>query len=78
MWKDWDHASPIDYGPVYQEHQGKTLPVFWGCHEVGAGEAFVASHTPKSIDGRYFGMTRIADAHHARPLWTWGEPYGNR
>lgn len=64
-------VNGVDFGPVYQEHQGKPLPVFWGCHVVGDGEIFVASHEPKSLDGRYFGMTRVADARRVVPLWTW-------
>ena len=59
------------YGAVYQEHRGNPLPVFWGCHVVGAGEVFVASHEPKSLDGRYFGMTHVEDVRRAVPLWTW-------
>lgn len=58
------------YGTVYQAHQGTPLPVFWGCHSVGEGEIFVASHQPKSLDGRYMGMTRLSTARRARPLWT--------
>jgi type IV secretory pathway protease TraF len=65
----WVHGEP--YGPVYQEHKGKPLPVFWGCHVVGEGEVFVASHELKSLDGRYFGMTRVADVRRVVPLWTW-------
>jgi type IV secretory pathway protease TraF len=65
----WVQGEP--YGAVYQEHRGKPLPVFWGCHVVGAGEVFVASHEPMSLDGRYFGMTRVAEARRVVPLWTW-------
>ena len=65
----WVHGE--SYGAVYQEHKGQPLPVFWGCHVVGAGEVFVASHAPKSLDGRYFGMTRVVDAHKVLLLWTW-------
>ena len=61
----------IFYGAVYQEHKGKPLPVFWGCHVVKEGEVFVASHEDKSIDGRYLGMTRMEDAHKVVPVWTW-------
>jgi type IV secretory pathway protease TraF len=63
-------VNGVDYGPVYEEHKGKPLPVFWGCHVVGAGEIFVASHAPKSLDGCYVGMTRIEDARKIVPLWT--------
>jgi type IV secretory pathway protease TraF len=65
----WVHGAP--YGAVYQEHKGKPLPVFWGCHVVRAGEVFVASHEPKSLDGRYFGMTRTQDGWLAVPIITW-------
>jgi type IV secretory pathway protease TraF len=59
------------YGAVYQEHKGKPLPVFWGCHEVEDGEVFVASHEDKSLDGRYFGMTHAEDVLRVVPVWTW-------
>ena len=61
----WVQGEP--YGAVYQEHRGKPLPVFWGCHVVGAGEVFVASHEPRSLDGRYFGMTRVDGGAPGRP-----------
>ena len=61
----------VFYGVVYATWRGKPLPVFWGCHVVGDGEVFVASHEPKSLDGRYFGLTRVEDARRAVPVWTW-------
>ena len=65
----WVQGEP--YGRVYQEHRGKPLPVFWGCHVVEAGEVFVASHEPMSLDGRYFGMTRVTEARRVVPVWIW-------
>jgi type IV secretory pathway protease TraF len=67
----WVHGTY--YGAVYQTHKGQPLPVFWGCHPVGEREVFVASHEPKSLDGRYFGMTRVVDARRVVPLWIWRE-----
>ena len=65
----WVQGKP--YGVVYTEHRGGPIPVFWGCHVVGVGEVFVASHEDRSLDGRYFGMTRVEDARRVVPLWTW-------
>jgi type IV secretory pathway protease TraF len=65
----WVHDAP--YGAVYQTWRGQALPVFWGCHTVGSGEVFVASPQPKSLDGRYFGMTRVDATTLAVPIWTW-------
>lgn len=59
------------YGPVYQSHKGKTLPVFWGCHVVGKAEVFVASHEARSLDGRYMGMTPLGAVRKMAPLLTW-------
>ena len=43
-----------------------------GCLTVQPGEVFLASQTPRSLDGRYFGMTRIRDlTAQAVPLWIW-------
>jgi type IV secretory pathway protease TraF len=61
------------YGAVYVTHKGKTLPVFWGCHVVGEGEVFVASHAPGSLDGRYFGMTPVHTTRRAVPVLVWRE-----
>jgi type IV secretory pathway protease TraF len=62
----------VNFGPVYPEHKGQPLPVFWGCHVVEDGEVFVASRAPKSLDGRYFGMTSVTRARQVVPVWTWG------
>jgi conjugative transfer signal peptidase TraF len=60
------------YGPVYDEAGGQVLPRLDGCHLVPEGAVFLASPRPRSLDGRYFGMTRIAAlTARAVPLWTW-------
>jgi type IV secretory pathway protease TraF len=60
------------YGPVFPEAQGKPLPHLDGCAVVPEGTVFLASTQPKSLDGRYFGMTPIATlTARAVPLWTW-------
>jgi len=38
---------------------------------VQAGEVFVATKMPGSLDGRYLGMTRVSDTTVAVPLWLW-------
>jgi type IV secretory pathway protease TraF len=65
----WVNQQP--YGAVHQTWRGQPLPVFWGCHTVGEGEVFVASRVPQSLDGRYVGMTRVAETRLAIPVWTW-------
>jgi conjugative transfer signal peptidase TraF len=62
------------YGPVYLEAGGAPLPRLQGCVRVPAGAVFLASPAPRSLDGRYFGMTPVADlTARALPLLTWGE-----
>ena len=66
----WVRGEP--YGAVYQQDtHGAALPVFWGCHVVAVGSVFLASKEPKSLDGRYWGMTRIETTLRAVPVWTW-------
>ena len=60
------------YGPIYTEADGKPLPHLDGCQVVPEGTVFLASTQPKSLDGRYFGVTPIADlTARAVALWTW-------
>ena len=60
------------YGPIYTEADGKPLPHLDGCQVVPEGAVFLASTQPKSLDGRYFGMTPITTlTAQAVPLWTW-------
>jgi conjugative transfer signal peptidase TraF len=60
------------YGPVYLEAGGAPLPRLRGCVRVPAGAVFLASPAPRSLDGRYFGMTPMADlTARAIPLLTW-------
>jgi type IV secretory pathway protease TraF len=68
-WEEWQ--AVWEFGPVYQEHHGQSLPVVWGCHVVQDGEIFVASHEPRSLDSRYFGPVPLAQAHRVVPVWTW-------
>ena len=60
------------YGPVYPEAGGAPLPRLQGCVRVPAGAVFLASPAPRSLDGRYFGMTPVATiTAQATPLLTW-------
>lgn len=55
-----------------QDHNGRSLPVWEGCHVIDASEIFLMNPAePTSLDGRYFGpipMNTIAGR--AIPLWT--------
>ena len=66
----WINGEP--YGVIYTEAYGKPLPRLRGCFAVPEGHVFVASKAARSIDGRYWGMTRVQDlTMQAFPLWTW-------
>jgi type IV secretory pathway protease TraF len=61
-----------EYGLVYPEAGGAPLPRLRGCVRVPAGAVFLASPAPRSLDGRYLGMTPVADlTARAMPLLTW-------
>jgi type IV secretory pathway protease TraF len=60
------------YGPLLAEAGGRALPRLRGCVQVRPGQVFVASPTPRSLDGRYFGVTAVATlTAQAVPVWTW-------
>ena len=62
----------VSYGPIYREAHGMALPAWQGCRTVQPGEVLLASQAPRSLDGRYWGMTPVADlTAHAIPLWIW-------
>jgi type IV secretory pathway protease TraF len=62
----------VPYGPIYRDAHGRALPAWQGCRTVGPGEVLLASKEPRSLDGRYFGMTSIRDlTAQAVPLWIW-------
>lgn len=66
-------VNGADYGVVYQDAHGLRLPqMAEGCMVVPERQVFLASPTPKSLDGRYLGMTPVAAlTAQAVPLWTW-------
>ena len=55
-----------------QDRYGRDLPVWRGCHRLGAGEVFLMNpDAPDSLDGRYFGpLPRTAITARLTPLWT--------
>ncbi|WP_299614063.1 S26 family signal peptidase [uncultured Tateyamaria sp.] len=55
-----------------QDRHGRDLPVWRGCHRLGAGEVFLMNpDAPDSLDGRYFGpLPRTAITARLIPLWT--------
>ena len=61
------------FGAVLTEDSaGRPLPHFEGCGPLPEGEAFVASHHPRSFDSRTFGPVPLrAIRGTVRPLWTY-------
>ncbi|MDD9721773.1 S26 family signal peptidase [Sulfitobacter sp. PR48] len=55
-----------------QDRVGRALPIWQGCHRLGAGEVFLMNpDAPDSLDGRYFGpLPRTAITARLTPLWT--------
>ena len=55
-----------------QDRNGRVLPIWEGCHRIGAGEVFLMNpDAPDSFDGRYFGpLPRTAITARLTPLWT--------
>ncbi|WP_417603782.1 S26 family signal peptidase [Primorskyibacter flagellatus] len=54
-----------------QDRNGRDLPIWQGCHWLGAGEVFLMNpDAPDSLDGRYFGhLPRTAITARLTPLW---------
>lgn len=54
-----------------QDRNGRDLPIWQGCHRLGAGEVFLMNpDAPDSLDGRYFGpLPRTAITARLTPLW---------
>lgn len=54
-----------------QDRNGRDLPIWQGCHRLGAGEVFLMNpDAPDSLDGRYFGtLPRSAIIARLTPLW---------
>lgn len=40
---------------------GVVLPVWTGCRRLTEGEVFLMNPHPRSLDGRYFGVTAVSD-----------------
>jgi conjugative transfer signal peptidase TraF len=53
--------------------QGRMLPAWCGCYQLGPGEAFLlVPEVSASLDGRYFGVVETGVIiGRAVPLWTW-------
>jgi len=62
----------VSFGPVLVHAHGQALPQIRGSWIVADDEIFVASTVPRSLDGRYFGCTKVAALTAvATPLLTW-------
>jgi len=56
--------------PISQN--GTALPSWQGCHIVADTEVFLLNDHPRSLDGRYFGVTSLEDiSGSARLIWQW-------
>lgn len=55
-----------------QDRVDRALPIWQGCHRLGAGEVFLMNpEAPDSLDGRYFGpLPGTAITARLTPLWT--------
>lgn len=55
-----------------QDRNGRDLPIWQGCHRLGAGEVFLVNpDAPDSLDGRYFGPLPLTTiTARLTPLWT--------
>ena len=63
----------IDMGDALsRESRGRPLPVWQGCHTVGADELFLMNwQSEDSLDGRYFGFIPNSSViGKALPVWT--------
>lgn len=53
---------------------GRKMPVWSGCFTLNSDEVFLLNRHDKSLDGRYFGATKISDmVGVAIPLLVWEE-----
>ena len=52
------------------DSMGRPMPAWSGCLTLQDGEIFLLNEHPKSLDGRYFGMTELNDVVGvAQPVW---------
>ena len=55
---------------LLHDTQGRDMPRWRGCFTLGPDEFFLLNEHPKSLDGRYFGVTGADEiAGVARPVW---------
>ena len=52
-----------------EDFLGRELPVWNGCLTVQSGEFFLLNDHPRSLDGRYFGVTDGVDIRGSAHLW---------
>lgn len=43
------------------DSSGRKLPLWTGCHVLQSDEYFLLTSHPRSLDGRYFGVTKMED-----------------
>ena len=60
---------------VKRDALGRNLPSWQGCLVLGEDEIFLLNQHPRSLDGRYFGVTQTSDLEGtARLLFEWRQP----
>ncbi len=56
------------------DNVGRRMPRWSGCVTHNTGQVFLLTDHPKSFDGRYFGVTKLADVLGvAEPVWIGSE-----
>ena len=53
-----------------RDRRGRSMPSWWGCRQLGAGDLFLLAPDTHSFDSRYFGIVPEAQVvGRAAPLW---------
>lgn len=60
---------------LFLDSAGRKMPVWSGCFTLKSDEIFLLNAPENSLDGRYFGATRMNDVIGvANPVFVWEEP----
>lgn len=70
----WDAQITIDGAPAARarrvDRQGRPLPDWRGCRQLGQADVFLLNAAAGSLDGRYFGpLPRAAVVGRLTPIW---------
>ncbi len=69
------NGSPLpDSAPFPNDRAGRPMPIAWRTGHLPAGQVWLAGHTPRSYDSRYFGpVHRAAIRGVATPVWSFSD-----